>query len=206
MGPSRALGQCQQGFPLSWCRGTGASRATGQRGQWGYPTAAPDPTSSLHACHLVCFVRVLAPCHSLFGPPQGKCLFLWLAPSQAGSCHKSQCIPAVMLQFLDPSSQPETPTRVPPIHPLLPTCLTPAGLILLGLGPDWPDPAGAVPLPTWRWAVPPSRMTLMTVFAHTTPRPCRVALTQALPARLALPAGRGRRKRLGTAAATPVTP
>lgn len=34
----------------------------------------------------------------------------------------------------------------------------------------------------------------------------RVALTQALPARLALPAGRGTRKRSGTAAAAPVTP
>lgn len=36
--------------------------------------------------------------------------------------------------------------------------------------------------------------------------PHRAALTQALPAWLALPAGRGRRKRLGTAAAAPVTP
>lgn len=51
-----------------------------------------------------------------FGPSQGKCPFLCLAPSEAGSCHKSQSIPVVMLQFSDPSSQAETPTCVPHIH------------------------------------------------------------------------------------------
>lgn len=52
-------------------------------------------------------------------------------------------------------------------------------------------------------------MTLITIFPpyHAkTGWPHRAAVMQALPAQLALPAGRGRRKRLGTAAAAPVTP
>lgn len=60
----------------------------------------PAPCT-LH-CHLACIRRVLTPVTLFgcdFGPPWGKYPFPLLAPSQADNCHRSQHIPAEMLQF-----------------------------------------------------------------------------------------------------------
>lgn len=112
-GRAGSLDSASEGFPPGWRRRTCASRATSQPGLQlaGMPhclSCRQLPARFIVTRRALGGCRPPSPSLGVTVGHRGVSVPC-LAPSWAGSCHESQRIPAEMLQFQDPSSQPKTP-------------------------------------------------------------------------------------------------